>query len=339
MREIKEIRIDWSTIWKLLVFLGIVFFIYNAHNALVSFLAGIVLALGIEPVIDFINERLRVKRWLATFFVFVTLLLFILVFLYLVVPVFFNEVTEFIRHLNDILPKIPWFTLYGQNIPSDLSSLYKLVSQETNVSSTFFGLLKNLVLALSAVVIMLYFSVEKNGPQKMLKAVLPEAYEKPILEVFNRFAAKMRRWLGTQFLLSFSIGLVVFVGLSILGVKYSLFLGITAGILELVPIIGPIVTAVLAFIIAISESFTLGLYAVIFFTVVQQLENHFLIPLLVGKTMRVHPVIVIVAILGGGELAGFVGILLATPLAILIQEIINYLSEIKQRRENSLPNL
>lgn len=339
MKEIKEIRIDWHTIWKLFIFLAVILFFYYAHNTLVAFLVGVIFSLGIDPVIVFISEKLKIKRWLAVLFVFIFLVLFLAIFLYLVMPIFLKEVVEFLAHLREILPRIPGFSLlpyYIQNLSEDIYSLYRILSQEMGISSTFSNIIKTFIFSIAAFVIMLYFSIEKDGAQKMIKAVLPSFYEKPILEVFDRFAVKMRRWLGTQLILSVFVGLMVFIGLSLLGIKYSLFLGIIAAILELVPVIGPIITAVLAFIVAVSQSVTLGIYAVIFFTFIQQFENHILIPLLIGKTMKVHPIIVITSILAGAEIAGFVGVLLGTPIAILVQEILNYIVEEKEKKENRL---
>jgi predicted PurR-regulated permease PerM len=339
MKEIKEIRVDWHTIWKLFIFLAVILFFYYAHNTLVAFLVGVIFSLGIDPVIVFISEKLKIKRWLAVLLVFIFIVLFLAIFLYLVMPIFLKEVVEFLAHLKEILHRIPGFSLlpyYIQNLSEDIYSLYRVVSQEMGISSTFSNIIKTFIFSIAALVITLYFSVEKDGAQKMIKAVLPSFYEKPILEVFDRFAVKMRRWLGTQLVLSVFVGLMVFIGLSLLGIKYSLFLGIIAAILELVPVIGPIITAVLAFIVAVSQSVTLGIYAVIFFTFIQQFENHILIPLLIGKTMKVHPIIVITSILAGAEIAGFVGVLLGTPLAILVQEILNYIVEEKEKKENRL---
>jgi predicted PurR-regulated permease PerM len=152
------------------------------------------------------------------------------------------------------------------------------------------------------------------------------------MAIFNSFKLKMRRWLGTQLVFSLFIGLAVGLGMWFIGVRYALILGILAGIFEVVPIIGPVVTGAVAFLVAMSDSTVLGLYAVIFFFVVQQFENHVLIPLVMGKSMRVHPVIAVVSLLAGGQLAGFVGIILGIPIAVLVQEIFNYLAARKEKR-------
>jgi predicted PurR-regulated permease PerM len=89
---------------------------------------------------------------------------------------------------------------------------------------------------------------------------------------------------------------------------------------------------IIAFLVAVSDSALLGVYALLFCFIVQQLENNILVPLIMGKSMKVHPVVVLMALLAGGKLAGFVGIALAVPIAVIAQEIFDYLAEAKDRR-------
>jgi predicted PurR-regulated permease PerM len=99
-----------------------------------------------------------------------------------------------------------------------------------------------------------------------------------------------------------------------------------------VPMIGPVITGLVSFLVAVSDSVSLGLYAVIFFFVIQQIEGNVLVPYIMGRAMNAHPVIVIVSMLAGAQIAGFVGIILSVPAAVLIQEIFNSLAERKDRR-------
>ena len=128
------------------------------------------------------------------------------------------------------------------------------------------------------------------------------------------------------------MGIIVSVGMWLMGVKYAIILGILAAIFELVPAIGPILVGFIAFVVAVSDSFSLGIYAVVFFFIVHQLENHIFIPIVIGKSMKIHPVVVIMALFAGGEIAGFIGIVLSVPIAVIAQEIFNYLAEQKDQR-------
>jgi len=167
----------------------------------------------------------------------------------------------------------------------------------------------------------------------MVRVILPDVYEGPVLAIFDAFETKMRRWLGTQLIISLSIGLMVGLGMWLIGVRYALILGILAAIFEVVPIIGPVMTGLVAFLVAMSDSTILAVYAVLFFFVIQQFESYVLIPIVMGKSMRVHPVVAVVSLLAGAQIAGFVGIVLGVPIAVLVQEIFNYLAERKGRRQ------
>jgi predicted PurR-regulated permease PerM len=133
---------------------------------------------------------------------------------------------------------------------------------------------------------------------------------------------KISLWFRGQLLLSLIIGLAVFIGLWILGVKYSLVLGIAAGLFELIPYVGPIFSGSMAVLFALTESVTLGMYALILFIVIQQIESHLLIPTVMGRTTNLNPVIVLVSLLMGGKIFGLIGVILAVPLAVLVQEML-----------------
>lgn len=201
-----------------------------------------------------------------------------------------------------------------------------------SVPSAISKIFSSIIMIFSAVIITLYLSIEKEGAEKMVRIILPDSYERPVLAIFSAFEIKMRRWLGTQLVLSLFIGLAVGISMWFIGVRYALILGILAAIFEVVPIIGPVMTGLVAFLVAMSDSTILGVYAVIFCFIIQQFENYVLIPIVMGKSMRVHPVVVVVSLLAGGQIAGFVGIILAVPIAVLVQEIFNYFVERKEQR-------
>jgi predicted PurR-regulated permease PerM len=95
-----------------------------------------------------------------------------------------------------------------------------------------------------------------------------------------------------------------------------------AGIFEIVPIAGPIFAGAIAFLIAISDSWVLGIYTILIFILIQQVESHFLVPLVMKKTVGISPIVVVIALLAGSQIAGFTGIVLAVPAAVVFQEVL-----------------
>ena len=184
-------------------------------------------------------------------------------------------------------------------------------------------------------VLSFYLTVSRSGVEKFLKAILPLTYEEYIVDFYLRVRKNLGLWLQGQLILMFVVGLAVWLGLWILGVKYSFVLGILAGLLEIVPVAGPIFSGIVGFLIASSQSWTLGFYAAILFLVIQQLENHLLVPLVMRKTVGISPVVIVVAILAGFEIAGIIGIILAVPVAVIFQELITDWEKRKMKTRNN----
>ena len=203
-----------------------------------------------------------------------------------------------------------------------------------NIVGAVFG---GIVSIIAVFILSFYLAVSKYGVEKFLKFVLPVRYEEYVIEIYEHIKSKIGLWLQGQLVLSLIVGILVFLGLLFLGVKYSLIFGILAGILEMVPFVGPVFVGALAALIGFSESFTLGISVIVFFIVIQQLENHLLVPLVMKYTVGLHPVVVVVAFLAGAKLAGFVGILLAIPIAVIIVEILeSWADRRKTEKENQL---
>ncbi len=332
----QKLEVGWTALWRIFIFIGFALLLYFARDAFAVLLVGVVLSLGVEPVVGFLSEKLKFGRILATITVFVLSVAVVGLFLYLVIPVLIVEFSGFVGRLNEIIPTLPGIKFVLPSIQSAQSGLDQistfLSTINFSITATFWSLITDIVLVFSAVIVTLYLSVERHGAERMLEVILPDSYERSVMTVFKNYERKMRRWFATQLALSLFVGMAVFVGMFLIGVKYPILLGVIAGILEIVPVIGPIVTGLIAFVVAASYSVSLAIYAVIFFIVIQQVENHVLIPIFVGKSMRVHPVIVLVSVLAGGEISGFTGIILSVPVAVLVQEIFDYLAEKKSKR-------
>lgn len=332
--SIQKIEITWTSVWRVFIFCAAIAGIYFAWSAFSILLVGVMVSLGIEPLVSFLAEKVKLGRVLAAILVMLFLVLIFAAAFYMVMPVIFDELAGFLTHFTQSLTAIfrlnfPGFNLQGLGLDQILNFV---AGAGTSVPGAISKIFTNVLLVFSAIIITLYLSIEKEGAGKMIRIILPESYEGPVLAIFTAFEIKMRRWLGTQLVISLSMGLAVGIGMWLIGVRYALILGILAAIFEVVPIIGPIMIGAVSFLIAMADSTVLGLYAVLFFFVVQQFENYVLIPIVMGKSMRVHPVIAVVSLLAGGQIAGFVGIILGVPIAVLVQEILNYLAARRESR-------
>ncbi len=335
MQEETNLNLTWASLARIAVFAVGAFVLYEARSVVGVLAVAIVVSLGLNPFVK-IFERLRVGRLLGTLIVFLIGLLVLSGFVYFVVPVIAVEIGSFAEHLNQSVTD-----LFGVALPrlaaADLNVWFSdalgfLGGTAFSLTGAIGAVMGRLVLGVATIVITFYLTLAEDGVERLMRAILPDSYEQAALDVFGRFRTKIRHWFMAQLGLSVLVGLVVGFGSWALGLKYPLVLGLIAAVFELVPIVGPIVTGAVAFLLAVSESVTLGLYAVLFFLIVQQIENHLLTPLIMGKTVQVHPLLVILALLVGGMVAGFVGVVLAVPVAVIVQEMFSYFSEQKRRR-------
>lgn len=328
-------EVSWQTLWRVFIFGSIFYLFYLAREAVGVLAVAIVISLGLEPIVRFLQKR-RIPRLLGALIVFIVGLLVFAVVIYFIVPIIISEIGGFLEHFNQ-----SFTNFFGIGLPQaviqDLTSSLGKIFGFLNAANISIGgaigvIITRTVLFLATIIISFYLLVEKGGSERLIGVLVPDLYERSVMRIFQNFKIKIRRWLLAQIGLSFVIGVVVSIGLWLLGVRYFLILGLMAAAFEIVPIIGPVLAGATAFLVAVSDSFSLGLYVLLFFFIVQQLENHILIPIIIGKSMKIHPVIVLSSLLAGGKIAGFVGIILAVPIAVIVQEVFDYLAERKDKK-------
>ena len=148
----------------------------------------------------------------------------------------------------------------------------------------------------------------------------------------DKIQNKIARWLLGQLILSGFIFLFTYIGLSVLGVRSALALALLAGLLEIVPYLGPILSAIPAVFVAFVQAPPLALFTGLLYLVVQQVENYVLVPKIMGRTIGANPVVILVAVLVGFKLAGIVGMLLAVPVVSAIQVFLDDFREMRDHK-------
>ena len=308
--------------------------VYELRDAIKVVLTAIVIASSIEPAAHWFS-RYRVPRIAGIIFVYISAFAFLGLVFYLIVPPLLSDVAGIFSSLpayldrtfnpGEILSFLPFlpdrFTdLFQDNIPEVGATLNQAASGFFRAASAIFGGALSFILI---IVISFYLSVQEHGIENFLRVVTPKEYEGYVLDVWSRSRRKIGFWLQGQLLLGILVGVLVFMGLTILGVKYALLLGILSAMFEIIPVFGPIMAAIPAITVAALQSPSLGLWVLIFYVIVQQFENHLIYPLVVRKTVGVPPLMVVLSLLVGGTLAGFFGLLLAVPVAAALVEIAN----------------
>ncbi len=224
----------------------------------------------------------------------------------------------------------------GSGLSSLVSNIKSLLSGfsvgfVSSVSKVFGGLFSFILI----VVLSFYFAVQEDGVAKFLGFVSPVDKEAYIVGLWKRSQKKIGSWMQGQLLLAVLVGVLVYLGLTILGVRNAILLAVLAGVLEVIPLFGPIVASIPAILTAFGDGgVAAALLVVGLYIIIQQFENHLIYPLVVQKIIGISPILVILALIIGAKFAGFLGIVLSVPVSATLMEFLDDL----QRRKHLLQN-
>ncbi len=335
-----EIDISWASLWKVFAAIVLVVVLFVARETVLAFLLAIILSSAIDGPVTFLEKRLRLPRLIGVFLIFSAGIFVFSFLIYNILPIAIFEFASALKYLSganfDPLREVASLLsnfkpeILLQQISGLAGSLFK---GSASLAGAIGGVINGLMFIVSFVIISFYLAVGRDGVEKLLRNVLPAESEEHVLEIYYRVRTRIGRWLQAQIALSFLVGMMVFVGLSIVGVKYSLLLGLLAAIFELIPIVGPFFSGLVGVLITLSSSPLLVLGTILVFVGVQLLEGNVIIPLVMQKAVHIHPVMVIISLMAGYQVAGIIGMILAVPTAVVIQEITE--GGKRRRRQNA----
>ncbi len=340
--EQKTITLSTNTFLKMLLIILGVAFVYQVRDVLIVIFVALVLAAAIDPWITAI-ERRGIPRNVGIAITFISLIAFLSLVVIALVPLIADQLSQFLNAFPQIYEK--GFTLVQgvkdqaivEGIQKGLDSLNSAVGQVTKGFLTgvvgFFG---GIFTFISIFVLTFYLTMEEQGMKRLAVDLSPARFRPYLSKLFRRIEERLGHWLRGQLFLGLIIATVTYIGLTILGVKYALVLALIAGITELLPAIGPFIGAIPAIIVATSQQPILGVWVTGMYLVIQQLENHFIVPKVMSKATGLNPAIIIIALLVGAKLAGMIGVILAVPTVIIISTFLEDFLEEKKEEEEQL---
>lgn len=339
------IDISSGTIIRVILFLILVALLYYLRDLVLIVITAIVIASAIEPAAKWFM-RYRLPRVLAVLLVYVLVIFFFLGLFYFFLPPILEETAGFLASLPTYLESLnstdsfPGSSFLNSAGGTESFSLGNYVSElQSSFANITGGFLKTLsaifggVFSLLLIIIFsFYFAVQETGIDDFIKVVTPVKHQKYAVGLWRRSQHKIGLWMQGQLLLALIIGVLVYLGLTILGVPYAFLLAILAAVAELIPVFGPILAGIPAAFIAFIDGGSSFMFMVIgLYLIIQQFENYLIYPLVVTKVVGVPPLLVILALIIGAQLAGFLGIILSVPVAAAIQELVNDVKKVKEQ--------
>ncbi|MEK7650102.1 MAG: AI-2E family transporter [Patescibacteria group bacterium] len=334
------IDVSTSTLVRLaLVVLGIVF-LWFIRDILMIILVSIVIASAVEPLVQWFM-RWRVPRVLATLIIYLSGMAVMVGIFYLLVPPLAGDFQLFFSRLPSLIEtaligfqeKVPFlsFDFVIEAIRASALNVDQYVHEAVNGFFSFSSAFFSGVLSFGFIVIIsFYLTAQEDGIADVLRIVTPKEYEEYALSLWARSQRKIGRWLQGQLLLGLLVGVLVFIMLTVLRVEHAFLFAVLSAVFELIPYFGPVMAAIPAIAVTAIKDPLLGLLVAGIYFLVQQMENHLIYPQVVRKTVGVHPLLAIIALLIGGTVAGAAGIIIAIPLAVVLVEYLNDVVEKKR---------
>ena len=327
----EQIDISYKTFVKFFLVLGGVAAVYFISDILAALLFAVVTASAIEPWILRFKKR-GIPRIASVIFIYLSAFFVLAFLLYLVIPVIIAEFNSFQANIYSFQEKLfSGFKSYEDsrfgfflddlqrflaNGPIDFS---QFAGGVVGILSFIFGGFMSVTIL---VVVSFYLAAQENSVENFLRLMVPVEYEEYTVDLWSRSQGKMGRWLRGQMILALLVGVLVFIALTVLEVKYALLFAITAALLETIPVIGPILSAVPAVFVTFIEDPILGGGLILLYFMIQQIESQLFVPIIMKRTVGLNPLIVIIAILVGARFGGILGIFLAVPVASILVEFI-----------------
>jgi predicted PurR-regulated permease PerM len=308
-----EISIKTIILTLLLLLAGWVVFI--VQDILFLLFIAFLLMTAIHPLVLFL-ERFKIPRAIGILLTYGIVFGFFGASLASAIPALIVQSTKLVQDLPAVIAKIiPYWNIDVSTISQQIAPIGESVVKVT------LSIFSNIVTLVTILVFTFYFLIERKHADIVIQSIVGEGISDKIMVILRKVETRLGGWIRGQLILMTTIGLLSYIGLSLLHVDYALPLAILAGTLELIPMIGPTVSAIPAILVALSISPLLALSVLAMYVVVQQLENNILVPYVMKKSVGFPPIVTILVLMIGGRFAGVIGAILAIPVALVVQEI------------------
>ena len=329
---------------KLLIDWGVLRFIRTLLGVLSPLFIGIVIAWLFDPVVTKLQKK-GVNRVLGTLFVYVLLILFIYLLCRLMIPSIADQLEDLGKSVPNIISYIQ-NTIDGifknldkmsdmdisnikEGVYESINDLSKSLTVDlpTNIMNVVTSIISGGVNFFIGLLVGLYMLFDFDSVKKHIRSLVPKNHRKDVFELFSRLNGNLRNYVKGTLLIMGILFVFQSITLGIVGLKAPMVFGLFCAVTDLIPYIGPYIGGIPAVLVGFSISPTTGIFALLAVVLCQCLENYFLQPVVMGKTMTLHPVTIMVGLLVFNHFFGIVGMILATPTISILKTIFNFFNE------------
>lgn len=314
---VSKIEISHKTIIFTLILLAGIWLVWQIRDILLFLFIAFIIMSGLRPMVDGLENK-KVPRILAVVIVYLGIIGILTILIASIIPAMIIQSTHMIQTLPSVIEKV---------IPYGVVNLAEFTQQIApigqNIIKVTINIFSNIITILTILVFVFYFLLERKHTKAMLAGFVGIDQAEISMGVLERIESRLGMWIRGQLILMTIIGVMTYIGLLLLRIDFALPLAIFAGLLEILPNIGPIISAIPAVLVALSISPVAALSVIGLFIIVHQLENNLIVPFVMKQSVGLSPLITIFALMIGGKLAGISGAILAVPIVLIIQELLN----------------
>ena len=316
---VRKIEVSHKTIIFSVLFLLLLWFLFFIKDIIFALFASLFLMTILNPMVTKLS-KIKIPRAVSIIVTYILVFGLFGVVIVSIVPPLVEQTTNFANSLPANLKNLGIFTYLEGDVAKELvTRLGGIPAQIIKAGVSFFS---NAVSVLVVLVFTFYLLQARDKLDVQLGLFFGDEKRKELGKLIDRLEVRLGGWARAQIALMTIVGFITYLGLVLLGIPFALPLAILAGLLEIVPILGPFLAAIPLVIIGLSISPVMGLAVVALAFLVQQLENYVLIPKIMQKSAGVSPIITLLALAIGAKLAGVFGILFAVPVVITLQVLL-----------------
>lgn len=327
----QKIEISHRTIIFAVFFLILLNFLWVIKDLVFSLFVAFIVMSALKPFVDFLVKK-RVPRGLGVAFIYLLFIAFLFMALFVIFPPLILESTNLFRNLPGIFEGISPTILDNFNFDQFANILPNITNQFLGIFKSVFS---NAIFTITTLFFGFYFLLQDDLVKKSLFNFFKEDQIKSVSDIYDKVEKRMSAWFWGELVLMLAVGIMTFAGLNLIGMKYALALAVLAGLLEVIPNLGPTISAIPAILIGLSHSYLLGITALVLYFVIQQLENNLVVPLVMKKAVGLNPIITLIALIIGGRIAGVLGVILAIPTTLFLEVLFLEIVKKKQTVEAS----
>lgn len=316
----QKVDISHKTVIFIAIFIMGLWITFLIRDLLIILFVAIILMSALTPLVN-LFVKLKIPKSLSIAITYIIIITAVGAILAGILPPLIEESSKLLINFPILLSRLFDITNIDKSIfQSELTSISK------NAFSFTLAALDNILTIIFLLVVTFYLLLERENLEKRISAFFV-GHEERTQELMVRIEEKLGSWLRAQMVLSLIIGSLSYIGLTILNIPYALPLALLSGVLEVVPVIGPIISSIPAIALAFTVSPVLALGVAAMYFVIQQLENNLIVPQVMKRAVGLNPLVVILTIGIGSRLLGLAGALLAVPIAVVLQILATELIE------------